>query len=160
MPGWGGFHWYALAQVGFPDAETFFGSRDLLAELHDELLERTGLGPSQTVLGGFSMGCVMSHTLALDPSRPPVAGILGLSGFIPIVEGWEPDVAGHSSTRAFIAHGSRDPVIEISFGRRAKETLEAGGIDVTYEESESAHHVDPRQLPLAKDWLEETLGLS
>lgn len=158
LPGWQGYHWYQVPRVGFPHAETFFGSRDLLAELHDELWERVGVGPERTVLGGFSMGCVMSHALALDPARPAVAGVLGFSGFIPTVEGWEPDFAGRPGTRAFIAHGRNDPVIEVGFGREAKEAYEAAGLDVTYEESDAAHHIDPRSLPTAKAWLDDLLG--
>jgi phospholipase/carboxylesterase len=34
-----------------------------LAEFHDQTWERLGLPASQTVLGGFSMGSVMSYAL-------------------------------------------------------------------------------------------------
>ncbi len=158
LPGWQGFHWYVVPRVGFPDPDTFFHSRDLLAELHEELWERTGLGPDRTVLGGFSMGCVMSHATALDPSRPPVAGVMGFSGFIPAVEGWEPAFATRTATRVFLAHGSMDPVIEVGFGRAARDAWTAAGAEVTYEESPAAHHIDPRVLPHAQSWLQETLG--
>ena len=63
-----------------------------LAEFHDELWQRTGIGPERTVLGGFSMGTVMSYALGLGGDRPAPAGILALSGFIPTVEGWEPSL--------------------------------------------------------------------
>src|SRR6185369_1198979 len=63
IPGWPGHHWYVVPRVGYPDPETFFAARTALAGLHDELWERTGLGPEQTILGGFSMGSVMSYAL-------------------------------------------------------------------------------------------------
>ncbi len=53
-------------------------------------MERTGLTPAQTILGGFSMGTAMSYALGLGEDRPAPKGILALSGFIPTVEGWEP----------------------------------------------------------------------
>ena len=48
--------------------------------------------PGDTILGGFSMGAVMSYAMALGADRPPVAGILAFSGFVPVVEGWEPEL--------------------------------------------------------------------
>jgi phospholipase/carboxylesterase len=60
LPGRPGFHWYAVPRVGYPDAETFHDAYRRLAAFHDETWERTGIGPSETVLGGFSMGSVMS----------------------------------------------------------------------------------------------------
>src|SRR3954447_22080770 len=83
LPGWPGYHWYLVPRVGYPDPDTFFASRDELSAFHDALWERTGLGPEQTVLGGFSMGAVMSHALGLDAGRPAPAGILAFSGFVP-----------------------------------------------------------------------------
>ena len=94
LPGSPGYHWYVVPRVGYPDPETFHAAYRQLAAFHDELFERTGIGPERTVLGGFSMGTVMSYSLGLGPDRPAPAGILAFSGFIPVVEGWEPDFAG------------------------------------------------------------------
>jgi phospholipase/carboxylesterase len=152
-----GFHWYLVPRVGYPDPETFEAARSALGELHDELWASTGIGPERTVLGGFSMGCVMSHALALSRDRPVPAGILGFSGFIPTVPGWEPDLAGRSRLRAFLAHGRRDPVIEVGFGRLAAETLSGAGMAVVYQESDVAHQIDPGALSAAGTWLMETL---
>lgn len=82
-----GYHWYVVPRVGYPDPNTFLAARAALAELHDQLWEETGVGPAQTVLAGFSMGAVMSYAMALGAERPPVAGILACSGFVPTVEG-------------------------------------------------------------------------
>jgi phospholipase/carboxylesterase len=87
------------------------------------------------------------------------AGILAFSGFIPIVDGWQPDLTGRQSLRAFLAHGRLDQVMEVGFARRAKELLEAGGLDVEYHESDAAHHIAPEHIPPAIDWLGATLGL-
>jgi phospholipase/carboxylesterase len=153
LPGSPGFHWYVVPRVGYPDPATFFDAYRLLGELHDLLWERTGLGPDRTVLGGFSMGTVMSYALGLGAGRPAVAGIMALSGFVPTVEGWEPSFAGRSDTRAFVAHGRFDPVIEVGFARRAVELLSAAGLEVAYHESDAGHHIDPAQLPAMIEWL-------
>src|SRR5436189_112843 len=65
LPGWPGFHWYVVPRVGYPDPETFHAAFGALAEFHDGLWERTGIGPDRTILGGFSMGSVMSYSLGL-----------------------------------------------------------------------------------------------
>jgi phospholipase/carboxylesterase len=157
LPGSPGYHWYVVPRVGYPDHDTFHAAYGALAELHDALWQGTGLGPERTVLGGFSMGSVMSYALAFGPDRPQVAGVLAFSGFIPTVEGWRGDFAGRPGTRAFIAHGRRDPIMEIGFARSARETLEANGIEVEYHESDLGHQVDPTHLRSAADWLGETL---
>jgi phospholipase/carboxylesterase len=92
--------------------------------------------------------------MALGVDRPPVAGVLAFSGFVPVVEGWQPDLDARHGTRAFIAHGRADPIIEISFARRARELLETGGLEVEYRESGLGHRIDPVHLPLAADWLQ------
>jgi phospholipase/carboxylesterase len=157
LPGWPGHHWYVVPRVGYPDPGTFHAAFDSLAALHDGLWERTGIAPERTVLGGFSMGSVMSYALGLGPGRPAPAGILALSGFVPTVEGWQPDLAGRQATRAFIAHGRNDPVMDVSVARRARELLEAGGLPVSYHESDAGHHIDPEHVAPMVDWLRETL---
>jgi phospholipase/carboxylesterase len=158
LPGSPGYHWYLVPRVGYPDPQTFEAARSRLAELHDRLWEETGVGPGRTVLGGFSMGAVMSYALALSADRPAVAGILAFSGFVPMVEGWEPALADRTDTRAFVSHGRRDPVIGVEFAERARELLTDAGFEVTYRESELGHQIDPAHLREAATWLGETLG--
>jgi phospholipase/carboxylesterase len=157
LPGSPGYHWYVVPRVGYPDRETFEAAREALAELHDSLWEETGVGPERTVLGGFSMGAVMSYAMGLGADRPAVAGILAFSGFVPTVEGWEPSLGDRGGTRAFVGHGRRDPVIGVEFAERARELLEAGGLELTYRESELGHQIDPAHLREASAWLGETL---
>ena len=157
IPGWPGHHWYVVPRVGYPDPETFRAAYGELSALTTSCGSTRASGPERTVLGGFSMGTVMSYALGLGPDRPAPAGILAFSGFVPTVEGWEPELAGRASTRVFIAHGRRDPVMDVQFARTAREMLEAGGLAVEYHESDAGHHIDPEHLPHAQRWLRETL---
>jgi phospholipase/carboxylesterase len=154
-----GYHWYVVPRVGYPDPETFHAAYRQLAGLHDELWTRLGLTPGQTVLGGFSMGAVMSYALGLGPDRPAPAGILAFSGFVPVVEGWRPDVP-RPGTRVLIAHGRRDPVMEVALAQAASRLLGDSGMDVEYLESGGGHQVDPAHAGEAADWLTATLGSS
>jgi len=157
LPGSPGYHWYLVPRVGYPDRATFEAARAALAELHDGLWEETGVGPERTVLAGFSMGAVMSYAMGLGADRPPVAGILAFSGFVPTVEGWEPSLEDRTDTRAFVSHGRNDPIIGVEFAEQARALLDAGGLDVTYRESELGHQIDPAHLREASAWLEEVL---
>jgi len=156
LPGSPGYHWYLVPRVGYPDHDSFHAARADLAELHDRLWEETGVGPERTLLGGFSMGSVMSYAMGLGADRPAVAGILAFSGFVPVVDGWEPSLEDRQGTRVFIAHGRCDPIMEVGFAQRARELLEAGGLEVTYRESDVGHRIDPAHLADATAWLGET----
>jgi phospholipase/carboxylesterase len=157
LPGSPGYHWYRVPRVGYPDPDTFKAAYDALAELHDTLWDRTGLTPAGTVLGGFSMGTVMSYALGLGADRPAPAGILAFSGFVPTVTGWEPSLSDRRQLGVFIAHGRRDPIIEVEFARRARDLLERGGLEVEYHEGDSGHHIDPGHVQPAMDWLARTI---
>lgn len=153
-----GYHWYLVPRVGYPDHDTFHAARAALADLHDDLWKKTGIEPSKTVLGGFSMGTVMSYAMALSADRPPVAGILAFSGFVPKVDDWQPRFDDRQQTRAFVAHGRLDPIMEVGLGRGAREILEAGGLEVEYHESDLGHQIDPAHLAAARSWLTAPLG--
>jgi phospholipase/carboxylesterase len=154
-----GYHWYAVPRVGYPDTETFATAYASLADFHDMLWKRTGLTPAQTVLGGFSMGAVMSHACGWGSGRPVVAGVLGFSGFIPIVDGWSADFAAHAATRAFVSHGALDPVIGVEFARAVRDQLEAAGIDLEYAEFAGEHWIEPAHAARATSWIADVLQL-
>jgi phospholipase/carboxylesterase len=158
LPGSPGYHWYRVPRVGYPDPESFESARAALVALHDRLWQESGIGPERTVLGGFSMGAVMSYAMGLSAERPAPAGILAFSGFVPTVEGWKPSFADRTGTRVFVSHGRNDAVIGVEFARLARELVEAGGLDLTYRESELGHQIDPAHLREAATWLGGVLG--
>jgi phospholipase/carboxylesterase len=155
LPGWPGAHWYVVPRVGHPDPKTFHSAFDRLAAFHDELWARTGIGPERTILGGFSMGAVMSYSLGLAASRPAPAGILAHSGFLPTVDGWAPDLAGRPELPVLITHGASDPIIGIDFARSARALLEVGGLPVEYVETAGAHVIEPEHARAAARWIGE-----
>jgi phospholipase/carboxylesterase len=148
----GGAHWYVVPRVGYPDHDTFHASYAQAAEW----LEGLGIPPERTILGGFSQGAVMTFALGLGPGRPRYAGLIGLSGFVPVVEGWEPDLDRDLPPVA-IGHGTYDPIIDVEFGRRARDLLEAAGADVTYRESPMPHAIDPRFAAELPGWIRRAL---
>ncbi|HEX2129097.1 MAG TPA: phospholipase [Solirubrobacterales bacterium] len=154
----GGRHWYIVPRVGYPDRETFAASYELLTAFLDGLLEARGIGWERTVIGGFSMGTVMSYSVGLGPARPSPAAILAFSGFIPTVEGWEPDLAGRQALPVLIHHGRNDPIIEVGFGRRANEVLAGAGLEVDYVETDVGHSLPPELVPRARQLVERVIA--
>ena len=149
----GGRHWYLVPRVGYPDPETFQSSYAALTGFLDALLAEHGIGWDCTVLGGFSMGAVMSYAVSLGPGRPSPAGVIALSGFVPTVEGWDPDLAGHADVPFLIHHGRLDPIIEVGFGRNAKELLEGGGLSVDYYETDAGHSVPAEVVGVGREFV-------
>jgi phospholipase/carboxylesterase len=152
-PPHGGRWWYHVPRVGFPDPASFHAAHAALTSLLDGWLQERGIDWSRTIVGGFSMGCVMSYATALGRGRPSPAGMLAMSGFIPTVEGWEPDLEQRRGLPVFITHGTRDPVISVEFARDARRRLEDAGFAVSYHEHGGGHHIDPRTLPLMTEWV-------
>ena len=149
----GGFHWYMSRRVGYPDRETFFAAYATLQRFTAALPSAFGVPWPQTVIGGFSMGAVMSYALALGKDRPSPAGVLAFSGFIPTVEGFELDLSDRRDLPVAIGHGTQDPVISVEFGRLARGTLEEAGARVVYRESPMFHAIDPLFVRGLQGWL-------
>jgi phospholipase/carboxylesterase len=153
----GGRHWYIVQRVGYPDPATFHTAYELLTAFLDELLKARGIGWDRTVIGGFSMGAVMSYAVGLGPNRPSPAGIVALSGFVPTVEGWQAELDTRSRLPVLIHHGRNDPIIDVGFGRRASQLLDQAGLDVDYLESDAGHSLPAELLPRLRQFVEQAL---
>jgi phospholipase/carboxylesterase len=154
----GGYHWYIVRQIGFPDRDTFLASFDELSSHLDAVLSDHDLSWNRTVLAGFSQGAVMSYALALGDGRPRPAAVLAFSGFLPSVEGFDLALADRAGLPVSISHGTLDPVISVGFGRDARERLAAAGLAVRYREDPVGHTIAPAALAQARAVLEEALS--
>jgi phospholipase/carboxylesterase len=153
----GGFHWYISRAVGYPDHDTFHRTYGLAAGWLDALPDCLGVPWSRTVLGGFSMGAVMSYALGLGSGRPAPAGILALSGFLPTVDGFALDLSGREGYPVAIGHGTHDPVISVEFARDARRRLQAAGARVLYRESHMFHGIDPVFIHVLANWVADAI---
>ena len=154
----GGAHWYVVPRVGYPDPDTFFSTMAQMGPFLDGLPQITGVPWERTIIGGFSQGAVMSYALGLGAGRPSPLAIIGLSGFIPTVEGFRVDLDSRPGLPVAIGHGALDPVISVEFSRRARDLLIAAELDVTYHEDAFPHTIDPAFVPQLRDWIERRLA--
>jgi len=153
----GGAHWYVVRRVGYPDPDTFHAVYPRVAAWLDALLTARAIPHERAVLGGFSQGAVMSYALGLGAGRPEPAGIVGLSGFLPTVEGFELDLEDRAGLPVAIGHGAQDPVIPVELGRDARRRLERAGAEVTWRESPMPHTIDPDFLAELPGWIRSAL---
>lgn len=153
---YGGYTWYSMQQVGEPEPDEFTRSYEQLSRFIDEVKEQYPVDPEQLFLLGFSMGTVMSFSIAL--TRPDqIRGVVAHSGYIPehssLAFRWD----ALQKTGFFVAHGVEDPVIPIRFGRRSNELLQQANADLTYREYPIGHHVSDESVHDLSTWLRQCL---
>ena len=154
----GGRHWYIIERIGQPDEESFVTTLATLCRFLDEELRERGISWERTVIGGFSQGAAVSCAVALGMGRPRAAGLLMMSGFYPMVRGWKLDPSAKRGMPAYVAHGAYDPVIPVGFGRKARDLLSEGGLDVIYREARVQHSVDFALIPEMRDWVASVIS--
>lgn len=147
---WGGYAWFDLFEDGTVDEKSFAQSRDEIAAFI-----RT-VKTDKLFLLGFSMGAIMSYSIAL--SNPGIcSGILALSGFAPPQLEKEYRLQLLQNLHVFISHGVNDPVIPIASARNTKAMLSASNAVVSYHEYPMAHQISEQCLTDIDAWLNERL---
>jgi phospholipase/carboxylesterase len=127
-----------------------------LSQFIDDVTRGYPVDPAKVILCGFSMGSVMSYAMAL--TRPEsVAAVAANSGYIAEESDLKIEWAGVKGKPFFISHGMYDPVIPVSFARRAKELLEPRGAAITYREYDMGHQIIEDSLNDMMRWLTQRI---
>ena len=148
---YGGFSWYDYAGDSGPGVRRSMG---LLNELLDEQ-RRLGFPTEQTVLFGFSQGCLMTLETGLRyPHR--FAGLVGISGHVhdpaQLVKELSP-VARQQ--RLLVTHGTQDPLIPCSAVREQIKVLQQAGLQIEWREFAKVHTIDgERELGVIREFVE------
>jgi phospholipase/carboxylesterase len=152
----GGFTWYEIEEVGIPEPKMFAESYRKLTQFVDDVSRGYPVDPSKIILCGFSMGSVMSYAMAL--TRPElVAGVAANSGYIAEESDLKIQWNELKGKPFFISHGMYDPVIPVSFARRAKELLEPHHAAITYREYDMGHQIIEESLNDMMRWLTQQI---
>ena len=156
---YGGFAWFDVswdAEGVHVDEAQALECRAILLEALDGLPNELGVQPSQTFIGGFSQGAMMSLGVGLAiPER--LNGVLLLSGrllptFAPVVQ-----VGAIAQVPFLVQHGSVDPVLPVEGSRQIRSYLESLGCPVTYCEYTMGHEISRQSLDDASTWLTEQI---
>lgn len=154
--------WYDLHPPG-PDGARFEDEPGLRQSqaLVQALLEReaaSGVPPERTVLMGFSQGCAMALLAGLRAPRR-LAGIVGLSGYLPLAErtGLERSSA-NQDTPVFLAHGEYDEMVAIERAASSRDALLALGQPVQWRSYPIGHTVGGAEIADLNHWLLRVLA--
>ena len=151
---YGGFSWYDYAG----DAAT--GVRRSIRLLHPlfDAQRAAGFPTEQTILSGFSQGCLMTLEAGLRyPHR--FAGLIGLSGYVldpQIVLRENSSVA--KEQKIFITHGRQDPLIPCHKVKDQMDQLRAGGLALEWHEFDKPHTIIEEEIESMRKFIAKALG--
>ena len=134
---YGGYSWFDFAGDIVPGVKR---SRALLFELLDAWRAK-GYPTEQTILGGFSQGCLMTIDVGLRyPHR--FAGLIGISGFVCEPEKLVKELSPVArEQRLLITHGTWDPMLPLANVRAQIEVLKAAGVRIQFQEFQKEHSI-------------------
>ncbi len=103
---------------------------------------------------GFSQGASVAAAFALQYPHG-IQSLALLAGFLPA--GSEALIAHRplEGKHAFVAHGVQDPIVDIRYGRAARDLLEKAGARVTYCEDNVGHKVGAKCRRGLRDFYRE-----
>jgi phospholipase/carboxylesterase len=149
----GGYSWRPpqFESLDGPSLEQLKQGAEALIHLVDAYIASAGIEASTFDVMGFSQGAAMSNVLAfLYPHRIRKTGIL--AGFVP--SGLEELVSQRplEGKSFFVAHGSKDEMVNVDRARASIALLEQAGAAVTYCEDDVAHKVSATCLRALKEF--------
>ena len=147
---YGGYSWYDFVGDITPGVTR---SQEMLYELLDA--QRAKCFPTeQTVLGGFSQGCLMSIEVGLRYARR-FAGILGISGYVCNPEKLLRELSPVAwQQRLLVTHGFMDPLIPFVTVREQISLLKSAGLHIEWHEFVKAHNIAGEQeLKVIRDFI-------
>jgi phospholipase/carboxylesterase len=126
------FGWFRVAfsssgpQIVASEADA---SRRTLIDFIGQLQQAHGIDAAHTVVAGFSQGGILSASVALTaPER--VAAFAVLAGrILPELEPQLADAPRLSTLRGYIAHGTYDDKLPVSWAQRASDWLDRLGVE-------------------------------
>jgi phospholipase/carboxylesterase len=143
--------WYDIYQFGASaqsPREDEAGLRESFAVVHG-LIDREiarGVPAHKIVLAGFSQGCAVTLGAGLRYGQR-LAGLAGLSGYLPLASTTAADRKdANALTPIFLAHGKRDPVIDIARASSSRDALKQLGYGIEWHEYPMEHSVSAEEV--------------
>jgi phospholipase/carboxylesterase len=134
---YGGYSWFDYEGDITPGVKR---SRELLFELLDAQREN-GFPTSQTILSGFSQGCLMSIDVGLRYPQN-FAGIVGISGWVCEPEKLLQELSPVAfEQRLLVTHGLFDPMVSFADTREQINMLKGAGLQIEWHEFPKSHMI-------------------
>ncbi|ROT99887.1 carboxylesterase [Marinobacter sp. R17] len=158
----GGMHmpaWYDIKAMDIDrtvDEAQLRQSADAIVELIEQEIAR-GIDSKRIVIAGFSQGGAVAYEVGLSYDKP-LAGILGLSTYFATAQSIKPSEANRAIPIR-IYHGTHDPMVPESLGKKSVQTLQDMGYDVSYETYPMDHSVCLEEILDIGQFLSKHLNL-
>ena len=151
--------WYDVTGDGRQDAA---GIRSSQARVEGLIARERlrGIAARSIVLAGFSQGGAMALQTGLrHPER--LAGVLALSAYLPLPDTLEQEASGaNRDVPIFMAHGTQDPLIPLSWAARSRDHLVGLGYAVEWHKYAMPHSVCAEEIADIARWLRTVLPVS
>jgi len=150
--------WYDILEMDVGrkvDTQQLIHSAEAVHALIEREIAR-GIDSRHIILAGFSQGGAVILQAALSCPHP-LAGALLLSSYFPTVDTLIPHGA-NSKLPVLVCHGTRDPVVNESLGKKAEADLRALGHPTQYRSYPMEHSVCLQQIRDIAAWFQERLA--
>lgn len=150
--------WYDILSMTLErevDAAQLKGSALQVEQLVAEEMAQ-GIPAERIVLAGFSQGGAVAYQTALS-SNLRFAGLLCLSTYIAITDGL-PHADAARAMPVLIQHGTEDPVVPESLGRKAVAQMQRWGYQPEYRTYPMPHSLCAPQVQHIGQWLNQVLA--
>jgi phospholipase/carboxylesterase len=154
-PYYGGYSWYDFMGDMNPGVRR---SRQLLFDLLNAQRHQ-GFPTEQTILAGFSQGCLMSLDTGLRYSHR-LAGIIGISGYVCDPETLQQELSSVAlQIPILMTHGTQDPLVPIARVRGQVAQLKSAGLGIEWQEFVKAHTIAGElELKVIRQFIQKCFG--
>jgi phospholipase/carboxylesterase len=154
--------WYDITAFDRKALGNAPGMRDSIARVHlmlDQLIA-SGIASERIFLVGFSQGGAIAYAAGLR-CRHPLAGIAGLSTYLPLSESLADEAhISNAQTPVFAAHGQFDPVVPMDLGEDAAKALRERGLVVQWQVYPMQHSVCGDEILALRVWMQAAMNRS
>ena len=149
-----GFSWYEYQGNAEPGVCRSIGLLNTLLDAQ----RADGFPTEQTVLFGFSQGCLMTLETGLRyPHR--FAGLVGLSGYVLDPAKLLNEAAPVAkSQNLLVAHGRQDPLIPCDKVHEQMKQLRAGVLSLEWHEYDMPHTIIEEEMAVVREFVKRVSG--
>ena len=155
MPGW-----YDIKGVSIEDKQDAIGMKESQSMLDDMLEQQINAGiPSENIiLAGFSQGGAVTYFTGVR-SQHKLAGLLTLSTYLPFDGDTQAEQnEANLHTPIFASHGTYDPVVPLTMGKRSVDVLSELGYNIKWKTYPMEHQVMMPQIEDIGRWINEVFS--
>jgi len=150
------YEWFQVTEIGKPDPSRLADALKNLDKFIAEVIANYPVANNKLYLLGFSQGSVVSMSYALTwPNK--VAGVIAQSGYIPHESGLKIDDVHVKGKPFIVTHGTKDPLLPVTWARRSRDMLQQLDVDLEYHEFDMPHQISEESLAVVNTWLQNQL---